>query len=140
MTLVTAKTQKPCIRVYVRAHEKILAPIILHLSTPYFHSPSFSYKFSNISTFFFNSSRFLPLLISTSHKTTSRFSKTTSHFSQNDGSLFTKRRVVFSPKQDTRCTTTKLTDIYSLGKSSHSINLSSRKYQEENRRINLAQR
>ena len=31
----------------------------------------------------------------TSHKTTGRFSKTTSHFSQNDGPLFIKRQVTF---------------------------------------------
>ena len=140
MTLVTAKTQKllyTCVCTRARVDSRTHHFIFL---TRYIHSPFSLIKIPSSPTFFFNSSRFLPLLISTSHKTTSRFSKTTSHFSQNDGSLFTKRRVVFSPKQDTRCTTTKLTDIYSLGKSSHSINLSSRKYQEENRRINLAQR
>ena len=51
----------------------------------------------------------------------STFHKTTACFSQNDGSFSTKQRLVFSPKQDTRSSTTKLSDIYSLGKSSYYI-------------------
>ena len=141
------KHKNSCLRVYVRVREKLLAPIISHFSTRYVHSPSSPIKIPSPPTFFFTSSRCLLIHFRLSTKRRLVFHKTTSHFSQNDGSLFIKRRVVFrkwrvvfSPKQDTRCTTTKHTDIYSLGKSSHSINLSSRKYQEENRRINLAQR
>ena len=39
---------------------------------------------------------FLQHLFLLFHKTTGRFSKTTGRFSKNNGSLFIKRRVVFS--------------------------------------------
>ena len=39
------KHKNSCLRVYVRVREKLLAPIISHFSTPYFHSPSSLIKF-----------------------------------------------------------------------------------------------
>lgn len=113
---------------YVRAHEKLLAPIISHFSTPYFHSPSSPIKIPSPPTFFFTSSRCLLIHFRLSTKRRLVFRKTTARFPQNNGSFFTKRRLVFhkmtacfSPKQGCHCSTTKLSDIYSLGKSSYYI-------------------
>ena len=113
---------------YVRVREKLLAPIISHFSTPYFHSPSSLIKFPSPPTFFFTSSRCLLILflLPTKQRVVFQkrqvtFHKTTGYFSQNDKSLFIKRRVVFSPKQDTRCTTIKLTNICSVDKSVHCV-------------------
>ena len=128
MTLVTAKTQKllyTC--VCTRAREDSRTSHFTFLNT-YFSVPLSSYKFSNthptisplsnaFSFFFYFPQNDKSLF--TKRQVT--FHKTTGYISQNDKSLFIKRRVVFSPKQDTRCTTIKLTDICSVDKSVHCV-------------------
>ena len=75
------KHKNSCLRVYVRAHEKLLAPIISHFSTPYFHSPSSPIKFPSPPTFFFTSSRCLLIHFRLSTKRRLVFHKTTACFS-----------------------------------------------------------
>lgn len=106
---------------YVRVREKLLAPIISHFSTRYVHSPSSLIKFPSPPTFFFTSSRCLLIHFRLSTKRRLVFYKTTACFPQNDGLFFITHRLVFIPKRDTRSSTTKLSDIYSLGKSSHCV-------------------
>ena len=114
MTLVTAKTQKLLFTcVCTRAREASRTHHFTFLNT-ICSLPFLSHKISISPNLLFH------LFPMPSHPF-STFHKTTACFLQNDGSFFIKHRLVFIPKRDTRSSTTKLSDIYSLGKSSHCV-------------------